>query len=74
MAEYTERYGAEFVKLTRFGAYDATIDDDATAVVRAGTEAAHKSNQANRGTYETVRRETAQFILIVVKDTLVREL
>ena len=34
-AAYTTRYVAAFLKPTRVGTYDATIDDDATAVVRA---------------------------------------
>ena len=73
-AAYTMRYGAEFFKTTRLGAYNATIDDNATAVVRAHTEAAHKANRADRATYETARQETVQFILAVVKHTWVREL
>ena len=56
------------------GAYDATIDDDAPAVFCARTEAAHKEKRTNRGTYETARRETTQFILAAVEDTWVREL
>ena len=67
-------YGAEFIKTTCVGAYDATIDDNSTAVVRARTEAEHKTKRANRGIYETARRETAQFILAVVEDTWVREI
>ena len=69
LASYTTRYGAGFVEPTIVGAYDATINNDATAIVRARTEATHKSNRANCGTYETVRQETAQFV--VVKDTWV---
>ena len=38
------------------------------------TEAAHKSKRVYRATYKTVQRETAQFILAIVKDTWVREL
>ena len=74
MVAYTTRYGAEFAKPTRVGAYDATIYDNSTAAVRARTEAAHKAKRANRVTYETAGQETAQFILAVVKDTWVREL
>ena len=73
-AAYTTRYGADFAEPTRVGAYDATINDDVTAVVCAHKEAAHKAKRADRGTYETARRETAQFILTVVKDTWVRGL
>ena len=40
---YTTRYGAEFAKPTCVGAYDVMIGDDATAVVRARTEAVHKA-------------------------------
>ena len=50
------------------------INDNSTTVVRACTEAAHKSKQADRGTYKTAQQETAQFILAVVKNMWVREL
>ena len=73
VAEKT-RYLLEFVEPTIVGAYDATIDDDDTAVVCEHTEAAHKSKQSERGTYETARQETVQFILAVVEETWVREL
>ena len=73
-AAYITRYGAAFPKPTRVGSYDASIDDSATAVFRARTEAAHKAKRADPATYETARRETAQFILAVVDDTWVRDL
>ena len=38
------------------------------------TEATHKAKRANRITYKTARRETAQFILAIVEDTWVQEL
>ena len=71
---YTTHCDTEFVKPIRVGHYDATIDDNAMDVVRAHREAVHKVKRANRSTYETVRQETAQFILAVVKDPSVREL
>ena len=74
VAAYTTRYGAEFVEPTRVGAYDATRDVNATAVVCARMEAAHKYKQADRSTYKTARRETEQFILAIGKDTWVQEL
>ena len=74
MTAYTTRYGAEFDKPACVGAYDATIDDNATAVVRARTEAAHKAKRANRGTHETARRKTTQFILAVIEATWLQEL
>ena len=74
MAVYTTRYGAAFVEPTRVGAYAATIDNNATAVVRARTEAVQKEKRANHGTYETAQQETAQFILTAVEDTWVQEL
>ena len=58
----------------KVGAYNATINDDATAIIRARTEAAHKAKRADCATYETARRETAQFILAIVDDNWVREL
>ena len=74
VAEYTTRYGVAFVEPTRFGAYNATINDDATAVVCACTEVVHKAKRADHGTYKTAWREAAQFILVVIEDTWVREL
>ena len=71
---YITRYVVAHPKPKRFGAYDASVDGDATAIVRARTEAAHKAKRANHATYETVRRETAQFILSVVNDTWVRKI
>ena len=56
------------------GAYDIEIDNDAMAVVRARLEAAHKARRADHATYDTVRRETTQFVLAVVADTWVRKL
>ena len=68
-AAYIARYDEAFPDPTRFGDYDFTIDDDATAVVRARSKAAHKAKRADRVTYETARRETTQFVLAVVADT-----
>ena len=73
-AAYIARYGAAFPKPARVGAYDPSINDNTTVVVRARTEAAHKAKRTDRTNYETVRRETAQFILTVLNDTWVREL
>ena len=53
---YLKRYGEAFPEPTRVGAYDLDIDDDATAVVRAHLEAAHKARRTNRATYDTARR------------------
>ena len=74
VAVYTTRYGAALVQPTKVRAYNVEIDNYSTAVVRALTKAVHKSKRAYRGTYETARQETAQFILAVVKDAWVREL
>ena len=71
---YLKRYGKAFPEPTRVGAYDLNIDDDATAVVRARLEAAHKARRADRATYDTTRREKTQFVLAVAADTWVREL
>ena len=54
-AAYIARYGEAFPEPTRVGAYDPNIDDDATTVVRARSEAAHKAKRADRATFETVR-------------------
>ena len=71
---YLKRYGKAFPKPTRVGAYDLEIDDDATAVVRARLEAAHKARRTDRATSNTARRETTQFVLAVAAYTWVREL
>ena len=52
-AAYVARYDKAFPKPTRVGAYDKNIDNDAMAVVRARSKAAHKSKRADRDTYET---------------------
>ena len=66
---YVKRYGEAFPEPKRVGAYDLEIDDDATAVVWARLEAAHKAWRADRATVETARRDTIQFVLAVVADT-----
>ena len=71
---YVARYREAFPDPTRVGAYDKTIDYDATAVVRARTKAAHKAKLADRATYKMAQRETNQFVLAVIFDTWVREL
>ena len=53
---YVARYGEAFPEPKRFGAYDLDIDDDATAVVRARQEAAHKARRTDRATFETSRQ------------------
>ena len=73
-AEYIARYGEALSQPARVGGYNPSINNNATAVVRARTEAAHKAKRADPATYETSRRETAQFILAVVDDTWVRDL
>ena len=64
----------DFAKPESVGSYDTTIDDNATAVICARTEATHKAKCDDHGTYETARRETAQFILAIIEDTWVQEL
>ena len=71
---YLKRYGEAFPEPTRVGAYDLEIDNNATAVVRARLEAAHKAWRADRANYDTARQETTQFVFAVVADTWVREL
>ena len=53
---YLKRYGEAFPEPKRVGAYDLEIDDNATAVVRARLEAAHKARRADRATFDTARR------------------
>ena len=71
---YLKRYGEAFPEPKRVGAYNFEIENDATAVVRTRLEAAHKARHADRTTFETARRKTTQFVLVVVADTWVREL
>ena len=52
-AAYIARNGAALPKPTRVGAYYPSIDDNATAVIRARTEAAHKAKHTDRATYKT---------------------
>ena len=54
---YLKRYGEAFPKPKRVGAYTLDIDDDATSVVRARLEAAHKARRADRATFDTARQE-----------------
>ena len=72
-AAYVTRYGDAFLEPTRVEPYNKSIDDNATAVVRAHTEAAHKAKRADRATYETSLQETTQFVLTVVADNWVGE-
>ena len=53
---YVACYGNAFHEPKRVGAYNPNIDDDATAIVRARLEAAHKANRADHATFETARR------------------
>ena len=73
-AAYVAHYGEAFPEPTRVRAYNPNIDNDATAVVRARTEAAHKAKRVDRTTYETGRQETTKLVLTVVADTWVRGL
>ena len=50
---YLKCYGEAFPEPKKVGAYDPEIDDDATAVVRARLEAAHKARRADRATFDT---------------------
>ena len=68
-AAYVDRYGEAFPKPTRVSAYDPNIYNNATAVVRAQSEAAHKEKRANRATFETAKQETTQFMITVVANT-----
>ena len=52
---YVTRYGEAFPKPKRVGAYNLEIDNNATAVVRAGQDSAHKARRADRATFETAR-------------------
>ena len=73
-AAYVACYGEAFPDPKRVRDYNPDIDNNATAVVRARLEAAHKVKCADRATFETARRETTQFVIAVVADTWVREL
>ena len=51
-----KRYGKAFPEPKRVRAYDLDIDNDATVVVRARLEAAHKARRADRATYNNAQR------------------
>ena len=51
-AAYVARYGEALPDPKIVGAYDKNIDYDATAVVRAHSEAAHKAKQTDRAPYD----------------------
>ena len=71
---YLNRYEKAFPEPKRVRAYDLNIDDNATAVIRARLEAAHKARRADHATFDTARQETTQFVLAVVADNWGREL
>jgi len=73
-ADYTADYGARFVRPSRLPAYDSTIKDDATGVVRAEGEAIHNAKIADHALYEVAERETRKFLTAKVEDTWIREL
>ena len=50
---YVKRYGEAFPEPKRVEAYNLEIDGDATVVVRARLEAAHKARRADCSTFET---------------------
>ena len=50
---YVARYSEAFPKPTRVWAYDKYIKDNAMAIVRVRTEAAHKAKCADRAKYKT---------------------
>ena len=52
-AAYVARYGEAVPNPTRVGSYNKNIDNNATVVVRARSEAAHQAKRADRATYET---------------------
>ena len=54
-AAYVARYGKAFPEPKIVEVYDKTIDNDATAVVRARTEVLHKAKCADCVTYKTAR-------------------
>ena len=71
---YVACYGEALPNPKRVGAYDLDTDNNATAVVHARREVAHKERRADRAIFESARRKTTPFMLAVVADTWVREL
>ena len=61
-AAYVARYGATFPEPSRVGAKNPSIDNDATAVVCASTEAMHMANRTGQATYKTTRRDTGTIL------------
>ena len=54
--KYTTKYGQAFSSLVRIGAYNETLADDASRVVRAKGEAMWSAKRFDYNTFETARR------------------
>jgi hypothetical protein len=59
---------------SRLPLYDATIDDDATTVVRIRAKAAHKSRLADHAAYEAAERGAAKFLRDVIDEVWYKDL
>lgn len=73
-ATYTATYPAAFPRPARPAAYDATIADDATPVVRARSEAAHNQRRADYETYAAAERGIKAFLQASVDELWYQDL
>jgi len=73
-AEYVADYGSSFVRPTRLGAYDNTLDADVKNVERARAEAKWNARKDDWGLYEVAKKCARRFIISKVEDTWIREL
>ena len=60
---YVKHYVEAFPEPKRVRAYDLEIDNDATAVVRARKEDAHKARRADRATFETATTASMECVV-----------
>ena len=71
---YKQHYRAKFPMPTKPAVCDETIPSNATYVVQAKDEAVHTAKIADYLLFAAAKRETCDFILVVVEDTWVCKL
>ena len=73
-SSYSHTWSAPFVRPTRVAAYDVSIPETASSVVRNREEAIHKAKLADFATYLSAERATALFIRSVVDEVWYKDL
>jgi len=71
---YATTWGTAFPRPIRIDAYDITIKDDATPVVRSRMEAAHTAKLLDYNTYVAAEKATALFIRTIVDELWYKDL